>query len=71
MALLIGLPLGMLFGATDLPGRRLFEPLLGALPLVLPPILLAIATYHDLLERLEPEFLRAVLVFGLTLCSRS
>jgi len=65
LALLLGLPLGLLFAATDLPGRRLLETLT-VLPLVLPPILLAIATYHDLLA-LRPEFLRAVVVFGLCL----
>lgn len=65
LAVLIGLPLGLLFAATDLPGRRLWE-MLATLPLVLPPILLAIATYRDLLG-VRPEFLRAVLVFGLSL----
>lgn len=65
LALLIGLPLGMLLGATDVPGRRFLETLL-VLPLVLPPILLAIATYHDLIN-FEPGFLRAVFVFGLSL----
>ncbi|MHC4670424.1 MAG: ABC transporter permease [Planctomycetota bacterium] len=66
VALLLGLPLGLLFAATDLPGRRLLEPL-SVLPLVLPPILFAIATYHDLLDLRGPEFLRAAYVFGLTL----
>ena len=65
VALLLGLPLGILFGATDLPGRRLLETL-SVLPLVLPPILLAIATYHDLVG-FQPSFLRAVIVFGLSL----
>jgi len=65
VALLLGLPLGILFGATDLPGRRLLETL-SVLPLVLPPILLAIATYYDLVD-FEPSFLRAVFVFGLSL----
>jgi iron(III) transport system permease protein len=65
LALLIGLPLGILLGATDVPGRRFLETLT-VLPLVLPPILLAIATYHDLVK-LEPSFLRAVVVFGLSL----
>lgn len=64
-ALLLGLPLGLLFAATDLPGRRFLENFC-ALPLVLPPIFLAIATYRDLLH-LKPEFLRAVVVFGLSL----
>jgi iron(III) transport system permease protein len=66
VALLIGLPLGLLLAATDLPGRRFLEPL-SVLPLVLPPILFAIATYHDLLRVPGPEFLRAAYVFGLTL----
>jgi len=66
VALLVGLPLGLLFAATDLPGRRFLEPL-SVLPLVLPPILFAIATYHDLLRVPGPEFLRAAYVFGLTL----
>jgi iron(III) transport system permease protein len=66
VALFLGLPLGLLFAATDLPGRRFLEPL-SVLPLVLPPILFAIATYHDLLEVRGPEFLRAAYVFGLTL----
>jgi iron(III) transport system permease protein len=66
VALLLGLPLGLLFAATDLPGRRLLESL-SILPLVLPPILFAIATYYDLLEVRGPEFLRAAYVFGLTL----
>jgi iron(III) transport system permease protein len=66
VALFIGLPLGLLFAATDLPGRRFLEPL-SILPLVLPPILFAIATYYDLLEVSGPEFLRAAYVFGLTL----
>jgi iron(III) transport system permease protein len=65
LALVVGLPLGILLGATDLPGRRFLE-ILTVLPLVLPPILLAIATYHDLIK-VEPSFLRAVLVFGLSL----
>jgi len=39
---------------------------LSVLPLVLPPILLAIAGSRDLLG-VRPEFLRAVLVFGLSL----
>ncbi len=65
LALLLGLPLGLLLGATDLPGRRFLETA-SILPLVLPPVLLAIATYHDLLP-VRPEFLRAVLVFGLSL----
>jgi len=66
VALLIGLPLGLLLAATDLPGRRFIEPL-SVLPLVLPPILFAIATYHDLLRVPGPGFLRAAYVFGLTL----
>ncbi|MCK6460674.1 MAG: hypothetical protein L6Q95_12370, partial [Planctomycetes bacterium] len=65
LALLLGLPLGLLLGATDLPLRRLVENA-SVLPLVLPPVLLAIATYHDLLP-VRPEFLRAVIVFGLCL----
>lgn len=65
LALLLGLPVGILLGATNLPARGTLE-LLIVLPLVLPPILLAIATYHDLLA-VRPEFLRAVLVFGLSL----
>jgi iron(III) transport system permease protein len=65
LAFIVGLPLGVLFAATDLPGRRSLE-LLAALPLVMPPVLLAIAMYHDLLS-VRPEFLRAVLVFGLSL----
>jgi len=65
LAVLIGLPLGVLFSATDLPGRRVLE-VVAAVPLVLPPILFAIATYYDLLA-FEPPFLRAALVFGLTL----
>lgn len=65
LALLLGLPFGLLIGATDLPLRR-FLGNASVLPLVLPPILLAIATYHDLLF-VRPEFLRAVIVFGLCL----
>ena len=65
IALIIGLPIGLLLGITDLPGRRALE-LASVLPLVLPPILLAIATYHDLVA-LRPVFLRAVVVFGLSL----
>lgn len=65
LAFLLGFPLGVLLGATDLPMRRSLETL-SILPLVLPPVLLAIATYHDLLG-LRPEFLRAVVVFGLCL----
>ncbi len=65
LALLLGLPFGLLLGATDLPGRRVLETA-SVLPLVLPPVLLAIATYHDLLV-VKPEFLRAVIVFGLCL----
>jgi len=65
LALLLGLPLGLLLGATDLPLRRFLETA-SVLPLVLPPVLLAIATYHDLLP-VRPEFLRAVIVFGLSL----
>jgi len=64
-ALLLGLPLGVLLAGTDVAGRRLLETLF-VLPLVLPPILLAIATHADLLV-VKPEFLRAVLVFGLSL----
>ena len=60
-----GCPSGLLLAATDVPGRRWLETLL-ALPLVLPPVLLAIALYRDLLV-LRPEFLRAVVVFGLSL----
>jgi iron(III) transport system permease protein len=65
LALLLGLPLGLLLGATDLPLRRFLENV-SVLPLVLPPVLLAIATYHDLLP-IKPGFLRAVIVFGLSL----
>jgi len=65
LAFLLGLPIGLLFSATDLPGRRYLE-ILSVLPLVLPPILLAIAAYRDLLG-VHPAFLRAVLVFGLSL----
>ncbi len=64
LALLLGLPFGLLLGATDLPGRRFLETA-SVLPLVLPPVLLAIATYHDLLP-VRPEF-RPVIVFGLSL----
>ena len=45
--LLIGLPLGLLFGACRFPGKRFLEAAL-TLPIVLPPILFAIGTYHDL-----------------------
>lgn len=65
LALLLGLPLGLLLGATDVPFRRFLESA-SVLPLVLPPVLLAIATYHDLLP-VKPPFLRAVFVFGLSL----
>jgi len=65
LALLIGLPFGLLLAATDVPWRRFFENA-SVLPLVLSPVLLAIATYHDLLW-VRPEFLRAVAVFGLSL----
>lgn len=65
LALLLGLPFGLLLGATDLPFRRFLETA-SVLPLVLPPVLLAIATYHDLLP-VRPQFLRAVIVFGLCL----
>jgi len=63
LAILIGLPLGVLFGAYRVP--RAVEILL-TLPLVLPPILTAIGTYHDL-ANFKPAFLRAAIVFGLTL----
>ncbi len=65
LAFILGLPVGLLLAATDIPFRRFWESML-ALPLVLPPVLLAIALYRDLLA-IEPEFLRAVLVFGLSL----
>jgi iron(III) transport system permease protein len=65
LAILIGLPLGLLLAATNIPMRRTLE-MVSVLPLVLPPILLAIAAYHDLLA-VEPEFLRAAVVFGLSL----
>ncbi len=65
LALLLGLPFGLLLGATDLPCRRFLETV-SILPLVLPPVLLAIATYHDLMP-VRPPFLRAVIVFGLSL----
>jgi len=65
LALLLGLPIGLLLGATDIPLRRFLENA-SVLPLVLPPVLLAIAIYHDLLS-IRPEFLRAVIVFGLSL----
>ncbi len=65
IAVLIGLPLGVLFAATNLPGRRVLE-VVSAVPLILPPILFAIATYYDLLL-ISPPFLRAAAVFGLTL----
>jgi len=65
LALLIGLPLGLLFGAVRFPGRPFFELVL-TLPIVLPPILFAIGTYHDL-ANFEPAFLRAAFVFALTL----
>ena len=65
LAFLLGLPAGLLVAATDIPGRRWLEAFL-PLPLVLPPVLLAIALYRDLLA-VEPEFLRAVAVFGLSL----
>jgi iron(III) transport system permease protein len=63
LAILLGLPLGLLFGVCRLP--RALEVLL-ALPLILPPILTAIGTYHDLAD-FQPAFLRAGIVFGLTL----
>jgi len=65
LAFVLGLAVGVLLGATDLPLRDAFETLL-ALPLALPPVLLAIAAYRDLLA-IRPEFLRAVLVFGFSL----
>jgi iron(III) transport system permease protein len=65
VALLLGLPFGLLLGATNLPFRRLLE-IASVLPLVLPPVLLAIAVRRDLLW-IRPEFLSAVLVFGLCL----
>ncbi|MHC4940915.1 MAG: ABC transporter permease [Planctomycetota bacterium] len=63
LAILIGLPLGLLFGVCRMP--RAVEVLL-VLPLILPPILTAIGTYHDLAD-FKPAFLRAAIVFGLTL----
>lgn len=65
LAFLLGLPLGILLGASNLPGRRWIEGIV-VLPLVTPPIFSAIATYFDL-AGFRPEFLRAVLVFGLCL----
>jgi len=65
LAFFLGLAVGILLGATDLPFRRGLL-LLSVLPLALPPVLLAIAAYRDLLA-VRPEFLRAVLVFGFSL----
>ena len=65
IAFLIGFPLGIIFGICDLPGRRVWETV-AALPIVLPPILMAIGCYHDLVH-FRPAFLRAGLVFALTL----
>ncbi|MGQ0614915.1 MAG: ABC transporter permease subunit [Planctomycetaceae bacterium] len=65
LAFVLGLPIGILFGATDLPFRRALL-LSSVLPLALPPVFLAIAGYRDLLA-VRPEFLRAVLVFGFSL----
>ena len=65
IAFLIGFPLGILFGVCNLPGRRGLE-IVTALPIVLPPILTAIGSYHDLVH-FQPAFLRAALVFALTL----
>jgi len=65
LAFLIGFPLGILLGAYALPFRKGVE-ILSTLPLVLPPILMAIGSYHDLI-RFQPAFLRASLVFAFTL----
>jgi iron(III) transport system permease protein len=43
-SLLIGIPLGILCGKTDLPGRRVFTVLF-AVPLLIPPYILAVAWF--------------------------
>jgi len=45
VALAIGIPLGVLFGRTDVPGRHLAW-LLHAFPMFLPPFLLALGWFH-------------------------
>lgn len=47
MATAIGLPLGILLGKTDLPFRRAFLVLF-AIPLLIPPYIMAIAWFHVL-----------------------
>ena len=44
-ALLAGIPLGILCGKTDLPGRRLFI-ILFAIPLLIPPYIMAVAWFN-------------------------
>lgn len=75
-AALIGIPLGILFGKTDLPGRRWFA--VGfALPLLLPPYFLALGWFGLLgregwLIQFVPEPLVRILsewLFGLPGCA--
>lgn len=47
VATTIGLPLGILFGKSDLPFRRTFTVLF-SLPLLLPPYLIAVSWFHVL-----------------------
>ena len=44
-SLLAGIPLGILCGKTDLPGRRLFTVLF-AIPLLIPPYIMAVAWFN-------------------------
>jgi iron(III) transport system permease protein len=44
-SLLAGIPLGILCGKTDLPGRRLFAVLF-AIPLLVPPYIMAVAWFN-------------------------
>jgi len=73
---LVGVPLGILFGKTDLPFRRLF-PVLFTLPLLIPPYITAVS-WVTLLGRagilsrvLEPDSAKTVSawLFGLPGCA--
>jgi iron(III) transport system permease protein len=76
IAILLGVPLGLLFGKTDLPGRRLFAAGF-TLPLLLPPYFLALGWFALLgregrLARLLPESVAGILsdrLFGLPGCT--
>ncbi len=44
-ALIVGIPLGILCGKTDLPGRKFFV-ILFAIPLLIPPYIMAVAWFN-------------------------